>query len=246
MEISCERMTPGHFPVDVELEHFLRYAYLKPFVAGKDVADIACGSGYGSKLLADAGARSVVGMDLDQDAIDYARRHYPADNLHFETGNAENLANLPDASFDMVVSFETIEHLNHVEDYLVEVRRILRPGGDYIVSTPDRRLASTLYPLRGRPNNPFHVREFTRAELLQLLGEYFQVSECLGQAYIHPLLVFWPLQVFLKASCYAFQRLGAYRAVRRIYHYGSGFEVRQEAPGRGNVARFWVVRCRKL
>jgi O-antigen biosynthesis protein len=247
MEISHERLTMGEgFPPDVEREHVERYRYAANFVKDADVIDIACGSGYGSKSLADAGARSVRGFDIDSSAAEYANEHFSAANLSYAQGNAENLAGVPDNSADVVVSFETIEHLHHVDLYLKEMRRILRPGGQYFVSTPDRRLASTLYPLRGRPNNEFHIDEFTGPQLRSMLeAAKFEVVEFGGQNYINGALVFWPLQVFIKGSGYALRRLGGTRAVRSIYHLGSGFAVKPDANFKTHVARYWVVRCRK-
>jgi len=242
MEITHERLTLGSFDPITEQEHLRRYEYVVNLVEGKDVLDIACGTGYGSKLLADGGARSVRGIDVSADAVQYAAEHNANDRLKFEVGDAENLQGIPDESFDVVISFETIEHLNRVDKYLAELRRVLRPGGMYIVSTPDRRLASSLYLFRGRPNNEYHVREFTRSELLEILGRTFTVRECLGQAYVSRALVFWPVQVFFKGICFALRRFGAYAFIRKHYHVGSGLDVQKRDHG---VARFWVVRCEK-
>jgi ubiquinone biosynthesis O-methyltransferase len=242
MEITEERLTLGSFDAMTEQEHLHRYEYVSELVAGKDVLDIACGSGYGSKLLAKAGASSVRGVDVSADAVRYASEHYANDRLTFEVGDAENLQGIADESFDVVVSFETIEHLNHVDRYLAEVRRVLKPGGIYFVSTPDRRLASSMYVFRGRPNNQYHVREFTRSELLEILGRNFNVQECLGQAYVSRALVFWPVQAFCKGFCYALRRFGAYAFIRKHYHLGSGLGVQKRDHG---VARYWVVRCQK-
>jgi len=197
-------------------------------------------------LLADAGAKSVRGFDIDSSAAEYANEHFIAGNLSYAQGNAENLAGVPDNSADVVVSFETIEHLNQVGSYLKEMRRILRPGGQYFVSTPDRRLASTMYPLRGRPNNGYHVEEFTGPQfrgMMETAG--FEVVEFGGQNYINGALVFWPLQVFLKGSGYALRRLGGAKAVRNIYHLGSGFSVKPDSEYKAHVARYWVAHCRK-
>jgi O-antigen biosynthesis protein len=248
MEISCERFTLGTtFSPDVEQEHLERYRYAARFVQGAQVVDVASGSGYGSSMLADAGAASVRGFDLDHPAVEYANDHFTAPNLSFEQGNAEDLAGVPGNSVDIVVSFETIEHLHNVPAYLREMRRILRPGGQYIVSTPDRRLASTMYPLRGRPNNGYHVEEFTGPQLRRMLeAAGFEIVEFAGQNYINSALAFWPLQVFLKASGYALRSIGGARAVRHIYHLGSGFEVKPESSFKAHVPRYWVARCRKL
>lgn len=247
VEITCERLTIGaDFNPDVELEHLERYRYASAFARDADVVDIACGSGYGSKMLADAGASDVRGFDVEASAVEYASEHFVATNLSYAQGDAENLPTVPDNSADLVVSFETIEHLNRVSPYLQEVRRILRPGGQFLVSTPDRRLASCMYPLRGRPNNGYHVEEFTGPQLREMLETAgFDIVEFCGQNYIHSALAFWPLQLSLKASGYALRPLGGARFVRRLYHLGSGCTVNSEQNYKAHIARFWVVRCRK-
>jgi O-antigen biosynthesis protein len=243
VQITHERLTLGSgFDPVVEREHVLRYEFARNLVEGKDVLDIACGSGYGSQLLARAGARSVVGVDVSAEAVQYATGRHSSERLRFAVGNAESLNEIQDKSFDVVISFETIEHLNNVDRYLSEIRRVLRPGGIYVVSTPDRRLASPLYLLSGRPRNTFHAREFTRSELLELLTRRFEVQECLGQAYVNRALAFWPVQVFFKGFCNLLRRFGAYRFVERHYHLASGLEVRRRDKG---IARFWLVKCMK-
>jgi SAM-dependent methyltransferase len=239
MEISVERMTRGHSDPMVEQEHMFRYEYACGFVAGKIVLDVASGSGYGSRMLLDAGAKSVTGVDIDAEAVQYASENYAAPGVSYAVGSAESLS-LPDASFDVVVSFETIEHLKHPDLLVDEVRRVLKPGGIFICSTPDRRLASTLYPLRGRPNNSFHVFEYNQREFLRAISRRFVVEECRGQAFVNSVLTFWPIQVALKAFCYVLRRFGAYAFIRRVYHRGSGLQVQ---PARSGVARYWVVRA---
>jgi SAM-dependent methyltransferase len=247
MENTYERFTTGGgFSPDTETEHLERYRYACPFVKGQDVVDIACGSGYGSKMLADAGARSVRGFDVSAGAVEFAGQTYRQPNLTFGVGDATDLRQVESGSVDCVVSFETIEHLQDDGRYLDEMRRILKPGGRFLVSTPDRRLASTMYPIRRRPNNEFHVREYTRGELLALLKSRFNVESLAGQSFVGPVLTFWPLQVALKASCYGLRKFGAYKFIRRIYHVATGFHVQpcaDENPS--GIARYWVVNCRR-
>jgi ubiquinone/menaquinone biosynthesis C-methylase UbiE len=246
MEMTCERLVIGpNFTADTQQEHLERYRYAAGFARDAEVIDIACGSGYGSRMLADAGAKWVRGYDISRDATDYATANYSTANVTFAAGDAQDLAAVADASADLVVSFETIEHLQHVDKYLDEMHRLLKPGGQFIVSTPDRRLASTMYPLRGRPNNPYHVQEFTRRQFEAMLRRRFEIVDFAGQNYVAKPLVFWPLQVSLKATAYALRKLGAYRLIRNAYHVGSGFPVKPAASFKMSVARFWVVRCRK-
>ncbi len=125
-----------------ENEHLARYQFAMELVAGKRVADIACGSGYGTQMLSSAGARSVHGMDISEEAVEFARQQYNTANVTYSVGNAQDLMTISDGEFDVVVSFETIEHIEDVEAYLDEMKRILCPGGVFVVSSPDRRLAS--------------------------------------------------------------------------------------------------------
>ena len=240
--MTCERMIIGQFSPYQESLHTARYRYAQEFVVGKAVLDIACGTGYGCAILRSAGAASVRGIDISGEAIEFASHNYADPGIVFEVGNAEALSQLQNESFDIVTSFETIEHLPNVDPYLAEIWRVLRPGGMYLVSTPDRRLESTMYPLRGKPNNPFHIREYTRDVFILVLREKFQVVECVGQSYIPRSLVFWPTQVALKAACYAFRSLGAYGIIDRIYHNPNSTAVEPPQAHQGSVATYWLAR----
>lgn len=144
-------------------EHWHRYAIAAPLVAGKRVLDAACGEGYGSYLLA-ATADSVVGVDLSPDAIGHAQRRYARPNLRFVTGSVTQLP-LPDSSVDVVVSFETIEHLAPQREMLAEFRRVLVAQGVLVISSPNRPVYNEI----GGTANHFHVRELDRGELAALL-----------------------------------------------------------------------------
>ncbi len=152
-EFTGERLIPGQVEIDLFNEHLARYAFAARLAAGKRVLDAGCGTGYGSAELARL-ADSVVGADVAADAVDYAREHYRLPNLHFEQASCTALPHL-DASFDLVVAFEVIEHLADWREMLREARRLLAPGGQFVVSTPNR-----LYYTESRGEsgaNPFHV-----------------------------------------------------------------------------------------
>ena len=160
----------------IRYEHLHRYALCELLARGLDVADVACGEGYGSAGLA-AVARSVVGVDISDQAIEHARRTYgDRDNLRFVHGRADAIP-LPDASIDLVVSFETIEHHDRHEEMLAEIKRILRPRGVLVISSPDRRTYAQEAPDR----NEFHVKELDLGELHTLLKRYFPHVALAGQ-----------------------------------------------------------------
>lgn len=155
-----------------------RYIFASKFVEGKTVVDVACGVGYGSSYLGRKGAREVIGGDIAKDTIEYARAHYPRKELYFVQIDATSLP-FPDACFDVVVSFETIEHLRDYRRFLFECGRVLKRGGLFICSTPNRRR----FPLQpAKPLNPFHVQEFYIGEFEDLVKEYFTEVSLFYQA----------------------------------------------------------------
>ena len=171
-----ERLTTGA-GLQVEVEHIHRYLLARNLCRGLDVLDIASGEGYGSAFLAQT-AKSVVGVELDLMSVEHAQQSYAstATNLSFLQGDARKLP-LPDASVDIVVSFETIEHFYDHDLFLAEVRRVLRPGGRFVVSSPER----DVYSPAAQSPNPYHVRELTRFEFSSLLRQQFQHVTLLGQ-----------------------------------------------------------------
>ncbi len=243
MEVTSERLTIGKFSQLIENEHLARYRFAAQLVSGKNVADIACGTGYGAQLLAEAGAKSVHGIDISDEAIQFARENFSSPKVRFTTASAENLKPIPDCEFDVVVSFETIEHLPNVEAYLSEIARILKPGGQYLVSTPDRRIGSVLYPFTRRPANHFHVREFTRKEMIRMLGRKFRVEACFGQSFISRALVCWPVQILIKSACRLAKTPVATNFKDTLYSNGGNVEV-LPCQGQGlRVAKYWLFQC---
>ena len=169
-----ERLQPGRVN-STAVEHLHRYALARDFVSKRDVLDVASGEGYGSALLAEL-AHSVVGVDVDDAAVAAASAKYRAPNLRYLHGSATALP-LPDAAVDVVTSFETLEHLAEHDAMLAEIRRVLRPNGLLIISTPDR----DEYSARSHYRNPYHVRELDRHEFRELLGAHFCNVALLGQ-----------------------------------------------------------------
>jgi SAM-dependent methyltransferase len=206
---------------DTTTEHLHRYALAREWAAGCDVLDVASGEGYGSALLARV-ARQVTGVDIDPEAVAHAAGKYVRQNLQFVTGSATAIP-LPSSSIDLAVSFETIEHLGDHGGMLRELRRILRPGGRLMLSSPDRRE----YSEASRFQNPFHVKELDRAELEALLRQHFPEVRLLAQRMIYG------------------SAIAAAEEARALQTYAGGFdEIRAEA-GLPR-ARYWVALCSAL
>lgn len=156
-------------------EHAARYVYALPFVENKAVLDIACGTGYGIGLLRSK-AKFVIGVDIDPVAAREAKLEC-GENAAVLLGNGIGLP-FEDASFDVVTSFETLEHLYERNKFLAELRRVLRPDGVMILSTPN---ANYTQPVSGKPANQFHIHEYTPDELRTDLEKQFYVNKFLGQ-----------------------------------------------------------------
>ncbi len=157
------------------IEHLHRYAIAKELVKDKVVLDIACGEGYGANLLA-KDAKSVIGLDKDATTINKARKKYTAPNLIFSEGLFENIP-VADHSLDVIVSFETIEHIADHVIILKEIKRVLKPDGVLIISTPDKKYYSDLAAY----NNPFHVHELYKGEFTDLINRHFKHTYLLYQ-----------------------------------------------------------------
>lgn len=177
LDFTGERFVPG-IPGEIAHEHWHRYAFARRFVAGRRVLDVACGEGYGSALLA-AVAGEVTGVDIAEEAIAHARATYAAvANLRYVQASAAELP-LPDASVDVVVSFETIEHLPQADQprMIAEIARVLVPGGIVVMSAPN----PVEYSQARNYRNPFHTHEPSRDELGALLAQFFPAQRWLHQ-----------------------------------------------------------------
>ena len=171
-----ERCVPWAQDYQVVYEHYHRYAFVRPFVAGKRVVDLASGEGYGARLMAEV-ASWVVGVDIDEPSIRHARATYRHPRLEFRAGSMLELDVFGAQRFDCVVCFEALEHVGGHEDLLRVVTSILEPGGILVISTPD----TEVYTGQLHNENPFHVRELTRSEFSSLLSSYFGHVTVLGQ-----------------------------------------------------------------
>jgi len=191
-EYTGERMEPQFTDAPTFWEHVQRYRFALRFVRGQRVLDIACGEGYGTAAIAGAGAAQVIGVDLCEQTCARTRVKYGIDA---RVGNADAIP-LDDGSVDLVVSFETIEHLCNPVRFLNECHRVLSSHGKLIISTPNR----PVYRQRS-PSNPHHHHEMTVAEFedalrtqfdhVQLFGQNIPLPPLLSRRYIRRLPYTW-------------------------------------------------------
>jgi len=175
LEFTGERFTPECVR-EIYYEHFHRYALAARWCANTRTLDAACGEGYGSALLANTAA-SVEGIDISTEAVEHARQRYGhIETLNFQVADCVSMP-FPDHEFDRVVSFETLEHLAEQDQLLAEFRRVLKPDGFLVLSSPDK----AVYSDQNNASNEFHVRELYRQELEDLIKRHFGAWRLLGQ-----------------------------------------------------------------
>lgn len=168
-----ERMVPDlHKGSLIYAEHLTRYLVGQDLVKGKTVLDIACGSGYGTQILAKT-AKKVYGVDIDKASVDYAQRKYGTKNTEFLVGDGERIP-LKDNTVDVVITYETIEHIKDYEQFMREVSRVLIPDGLAVVSTPN--------DIEFAEGNHYHLHEFTEKELKGLVKKHFKNVDSYYQA----------------------------------------------------------------
>lgn len=161
------------------INHLHRYAVIMSFIKGKVILDIASGEGYGSNLMSFV-ASYVYGVDIDEETIERAKNKYTSENLSFLKGSTSVIP-LEANSVDVVISFETLEHHDEHEQMMIEVKRVLKPEGTLVISTPDKHF----YSVKRRYNNPFHIKELFKSEFIELISKHFKKSELYSQSYIY-------------------------------------------------------------
>jgi SAM-dependent methyltransferase len=174
LEFTGERFTPECVR-EIWYEHFHRYVFARELVGGLKVLDAACGEGYGTALLATA-ASFVNGVDSSGTAVEHARARYTSDKLEFLVSDCLRLP-FDDSEFDCVVSFETLEHLEDHQGLMTEFRRVLKPAGFLLMSSPDK----AVYSDQQQNRNEFHARELYRDEFESLLRAHFPAYRLWGQ-----------------------------------------------------------------
>lgn len=240
LEPTGERMILEHYtssPEDyvIYLMHIATYRFAEQYTRGMRVLDYGCGSGYGSAQIARS-ALAIEAVDVAEDAIAYARDHFRADNLHFSAIVPNAPLPFADASFDTVLSFQVFEHVEDTALYLAEIRRVLVPGGQLVLVTPDR--STRLLPGQ-RPWNRWHLHEYSRAELERLLQREFADVQVLGMTGRPELLdielrrcnrIKWLSLPFTLPFLPDALRIAALNLVHRVRGRGTGKAMTQPLP----------------
>jgi predicted HAD superfamily hydrolase/SAM-dependent methyltransferase len=224
MNFTGERFTPRLHDPAVSYEHWHRYQFAGLFVNDKRVLDIASGEGYGSNLLSQ-NAKSVVGVDISRESVNRASSVYVRDNLTFLVGSATHVPIDQDHSFDVIVSFETLEHLDDEQQraFLAEVKRLLSPDGVFIVSTPNKAVSTDSHRLK----NDCRANDFYYSEFKGFLEEKFANLVMLGQK----------VETGSRINCFT----GSPNTSRQFFirHSESGFHPAED----GQTAEYFLAVC---
>ena len=179
---ESERMVPNFSLEVVEHDHLDRYNLVLEYSKNKDILEAACGTGYGSYIMATKGdANSVFACDISEQAIRYANHRFRNRKLNFSVQNAEKL--ILDEKFDLGISFETIEHLADYKQFLQNIKNCLRPNGVFIVSTPIAEKDVVEQPV-----NPYHRQEWGFTYFQKMISEYFVIEKVYIQLYQNELI----------------------------------------------------------
>lgn len=171
-----ERIIPGAVSLKTLSEHYARYIFARKYCDNNIVLNVASGCGYGSEVLI-GNRNEVYNVDISENLTAYGNKRYGSYKNHFLCMDAQNLR-FPDAFFDVVVSFETIEHLPHPKKFIKECHRVLKNNGILILSTPNKIITS---PFSTKPYNQFHYKEWDFTGLRNLFRKYFMVDGLFGQ-----------------------------------------------------------------
>ncbi len=235
MSVTGERLTFGQASDRHQADHMARYEFVRPYITDKVVLDMACGTGYGTAEIAKH-ARSVTGVDIDESSIEYAQTNF---NRPTVTYLCESVATVvfPPETFDIIVSFETIEHLDDItrKAYLARMFESLKPDGCIFLSTPNKRITS---PYSKRPLNPYHVLEYYQTTLAkELTNAGFVIDTWYGQRRVHRLftyrIVYYAIRLYEKVTKHQL----------RLYDLADSATV--EVMTSKYEPRYFVVRLRK-
>ena len=193
LEKTGERVIPGLTELSLYIPHVKRYLLAQTFASGKRVLDAGCGAGYGTKLLANVAER-VDAVDIDPEAVAFCQNTFVDEKIDWSVADLRSFE--PKANtYDLVTSFEVIEHLtcDEIPAYLERIRKSLKPDGVALISTPNRLVAEQW-------QNPFHHAEMTLEEFRNTLATAFDVQAVLGQTQ-------WSPQTELQGQCAISRRL---------------------------------------
>ncbi|MBN1165159.1 MAG: class I SAM-dependent methyltransferase [Candidatus Krumholzibacteriota bacterium] len=175
-----ERLIPEKCGTEIEYLLYLRHLFAYRFVREQvrpdtRVLEVGCGEGYGTSYLSPA-VEKIIGLDVDENTVAYAGERYGSENCVFESYDGKRIP-YGDGTFDYVVSFQVIEHVENVPGYLEEIFRVLKEGGTFFLTTPNRT-----YRLRPgqKPWNKFHRREYYPRDLERVLRKVFREAEVWG------------------------------------------------------------------
>lgn len=171
LSFTGERMVPGISPKRIEDDHLARYRFATRYIRNKSVLDIACGTGYGTRMLLDGGATYVDGADISAEAIAFAQKTYGALQISYYVGDVCSFNQ--GGKYDVIVSFETIEHVPDYSCTLSNLYNLLCDRGILIISSPNRLITSpATYSFKDKPINKFHAHEFSIPELTAILTDH--------------------------------------------------------------------------
>jgi ubiquinone/menaquinone biosynthesis C-methylase UbiE len=156
--------------------HHAQYKFTKDYVFRQTVLDAGCGNGYGAYYLS-RWAERVIGLDISAEAITYAQAHHQRENIQYVRGHCALLP-FHDHTFDMICSFEVIEHIPDYSGFLAEMERTLKPGGMAVISTPNKQMSFS--PVKTSAN-PYHLHEFSAEDFKDLLRPHFRGVTLYGQ-----------------------------------------------------------------
>ena len=220
-----ERWLPGFTDVITDFDHQQRYDWACDFVKNKTVLDIACGCGKGSFILADKGeAKSVLGCDIEEEAVRYSSIKYKKSNLSYEVQNAVQFNSKE--LFDVIISFETIEHISETDLFLNSIYDHLNDNGIFIVSTPIAAIEEDL-----KPKNIYHVIEWGFKKFQEVVSKKFIVERIFVQLHDEKPYTFLEYQLnkfFPKKTNYKNTKIEEYSSSMAINKFGkqiNGYQI---------------------
>lgn len=232
-----ERCYPDSTSKRVVEDHFFRYKFARKFVKDKVVLDIACGEGYGAKILREEGmAKFVFAADNDRMTIEEAKRKYPG--INFVVSDAANTSFLNNY-FDVIISFETWHHVENYQDFIPEMSRILKPGGLLILSVPNEKVIY-LNPFHKKFLTKFYKINFNEAKIKKYLKDFFIIEDWYGQRLVKRIYTNFLMKILL----FIISKLNnsIKLKIECAFKLANGPEV---VPMLKNSARYFVILCRK-